>query len=65
MDYSRKLFKYHAAGVREYWIVDKAKNQILVYNFEQDMFDEFTFSDKVAAGICDGLEIDFSIMELE
>ena len=60
MDYGKKLFKYYNAGVREYWIVDHVKNQILVYNFEHDTLEEFTFSDKVKAGIYDDFEIDFS-----
>ena len=36
MDYLLKLFKYRSAGVREYWIVDIAKNRITVYNFNHD-----------------------------
>ena len=31
MDYMIKLFKYRTSGVREYWIVDKAKNRILKF----------------------------------
>lgn len=65
MDYGKKLFKYYNAGVREYWIVDHAKNQILVYNFEHDTFEEFTFSDKVKAGIYEDFEIDFSKMDMD
>lgn len=65
MDYGKKLFKYHDAGVREYWIVDHDKDQILVYNFEHDTFEEFTFSDKVKAGIYEDLEIDFSKMDMD
>lgn len=60
MDYNKKLFKYRTAGVREYWIVDPMKQQIMVYNFEYDTFDEYTFSDKVKAGIYKDFEIDFS-----
>lgn len=60
MDYMVKLFKYKTAGVREYWIVDNAKNRIIVYNFEQDDMNEYTFSDSVKAGIYEGFEIDFS-----
>lgn len=65
MDYNKKLFKYRAAGVREYWIVDPMKQQITVYNFEHDTFEEFSFSDKVKAGIYDDFEIDFSEISLE
>ncbi len=32
MDYFTKLFKYHTAGVREYWIVDPEKNRVFVSN---------------------------------
>ena len=32
-DYGIKLFKYRAAGVREYWIVNPAKEIVNVYNF--------------------------------
>ena len=64
MDYGRKLFRYHAAGVREYWIVDPVKLQITVYNFEHDTFEEYSFSDKIKAGIYDDFEIDFSEIRL-
>ena len=60
MDYNKKLFKYRTAEVREYWIVDPDKNRIMVYNFEHDTVVEYTFSDKVKAGIYEDLEIDFS-----
>ena len=60
MDYMIKLFKYRTAGVREYWIVDKMKNRITVYNFEKDDMKEYTFTDSVKAGIYADLEIDFS-----
>lgn len=60
LDYNKKLFKYRTAGVREYWIVDPGNLRITVYNFEQDAFEEYSFSDKVKAGIYDGFEIDFA-----
>lgn len=65
MDYMTKLFKYRTAGVREYWIIDKGKNRILVYNFEQDTMQDYTFSDIVKAGIYEDLEIDFSKLDFE
>ena len=65
MDYNKKLFKYRSAGVREYWIVDPMKQQITVYNFEQDTFEEYSFSDKVKAGIFEDFEIDFAGIEME
>ena len=61
MDYLLKLFKYRSAGVREYWIVDIAKNRITVYNFEHDYsIEEYSFADTVKAGIYTDLSIDFS-----
>ena len=65
MDYNKKLFKYRTAGVREYWIVDPAKQQIIVYHFEQDIYEEYSFSDRVKAGIYEDFEIDFSGMRME
>lgn len=63
-DYGIKLFKYCNAGVREYWIVDPIKNRITVYNFEDKTnVEEYTFSDKVKAGIYEDLEINFSEIE--
>ncbi len=60
MDYYKKLFKYRTAEVREYWIVDPKKNLIIIYNFEYDTMKDYTFSDKIKAGIYEDLEIDFS-----
>lgn len=60
MDYFTKLFKYHTAGVREYWIVDQEKNRILVYNFESEDTGDYTFADSVKTGICADLFINFS-----
>lgn len=60
MDYYTKLFKYRTAGVREYWIVDPDKNRVMVYTFESDDTEEYTFSDSVKAGIFDDLVIDFN-----
>lgn len=63
MDYSTKLFKYRTAGVREYWIVDPAKDRIMVWNFENDDSEDYTFKDKVKAGIYPDLYIDFAEIE--
>ena len=60
MDYYTKLFKYRTTGVREYWIVDPEKDHILVYNFESEYTDDYTFSDTIKAGIYDDLYINFS-----
>lgn len=63
-DYYTKLFKYHAAEVREYWIVDPDKGRITVYTFESEDTAEYTFSEIVKAGIYEDLEIDFNTIEL-
>ena len=65
MDYNKKLFKYRTAGVREYWIVDPMTRQIMVYHFELDTFEQYSFSDKVKAGIYEDFEIDFSGIKTE
>ncbi len=61
-DYVRKLNLYLDAGVREYWIVDPAKEQIFVYHLTEPGIeaDAYTFRDKVKAGIYEDLWIDFS-----
>ena len=59
MDYIKKLLKYGTAGVREYWIVDLAKERITIYNFENESAEEYTFSDNIKAGIYEDFEIDF------
>ena len=62
MDYYIKLFKYRTAGVREYWIVDPEKDRILVYDFESENTEDYTFSDSVKVNIFDDLYINFSYM---
>ncbi|MCX4306988.1 MAG: Uma2 family endonuclease [Acetatifactor sp.] len=51
MDYFTKLFKYRTAGVREYWIVDPAKEMVTVYRFEKETMEEYSFEEDVSAGI--------------
>jgi Uma2 family endonuclease len=60
MDYMIKLFKYKNSGVREYWIVDIDKQQVMVYNFENNKMEICSFKDLVKAGIYEDLVIDFS-----
>ena len=57
MDYFTKLFKYRNANVREYWIVDPTKEQIMVYRFEMETMEQYSFAEDVPVGIYD----DFSI----
>ena len=56
--------KYQTAGVREYWIVDPDKNKIIVYNFETENINEYSFNDIVKTGIYDDLEIDFNSLNI-
>ncbi len=65
LDYNKKLLKYGMAGVREYWIVDPMKQRITVYNFQHDTVEEYSFSDKVKAGIYEDFEIDFARISIE
>ena len=55
MDYFTKLFKYSSSGVREYWIVDAAKQRITVYNFENETVEDYAFGEEVPVGIYDGM----------
>lgn len=57
MDYFTKLFKYRTAGVREYWIVDPTKNQVIVYRFEKETMEEYSFGEDVPVGIYEGFTI--------
>ena len=57
MDYFKKLFKYQAAGVREYWIVDPIKEMVMVYRFEKETMEEYSFGENIPVGIYDGFSI--------
>ena len=61
-DYTKKLAKYEAAGVREYWILDSYQRRLLVYYFEDEQFPFICGLDKpVPVNIYRGaLEIQFS-----
>ena len=64
-DYIRKLGKYNAAGVREYWIVDPNHDTVIVYNLETGTIGKpKTLKDKVSVNIYPGFEIDFSQLKL-
>ena len=65
-DYVLKLNLYANAGVREYWIVDPARQSIFVYYLEQDHFkaEAYTFRDTIRVGIYDDFQIDFSSLDL-
>ena len=57
MDYFTKLFKYRNANVREYWIVDPTKELIMVYRFEKETMEQYSFGDDVPVGIYEGFTI--------
>ena len=57
MDYGRKLFKYHSAGVREYWVVDTDRRLVTVYNFERNQMVEYSFKEGIPVGIYEGFSI--------
>ena len=60
-DCTIKLNKYMNAGVREYWMIDPIRLNILVYNFEEDTFPIiYSFNDVVPVSIWNGAcSIDF------
>lgn len=57
MDCYKKLLKYNTAGVREYWVVDPTKELIMVYRFEKETMEQYSFGEEIPVGIYD----DFSI----
>ena len=64
MDYGKKMIKYLNAGVHEYWIVDREKNMITVYDFISQEYNSYNFSDIIKVGIFDDLEINFSELNI-
>ncbi len=56
-DYIKKMFLYHAAGVREYWIADPEKKLVSVYGFEADIVEQYHFGEEIPAGIFEGFSI--------
>ena len=40
------FFKYRTAGVREYWIVDPTKELIMIYQFEKETMEQYSFGEK-------------------
>ena len=58
MDYSLKNMIYSQTGVREYWIVDPAKEKVVVYCYENDSDPcLYSFDANVPVGIYPGLTI--------
>lgn len=67
-DFVRKLNLYQQFKVKEYWIVNPIKKNILVYTLDDTgnygMPDMYTFKDKIKVNIYDDLEIDFNSFDL-
>lgn len=64
-DYIKKLNLYADKGVREYWIVNPKRKEVIVYFFENNiMAAPYTFKDKVKVNIYEDFEIDFSRIEI-
>lgn len=60
-DYSIKNMLYPEAGVREYWIVDPAKERVTVYYYEEDAAPTlYTFDSAISCGIYPDLRITIS-----
>lgn len=61
-DYTKKLSKYMAAGVREYWILDPYQQKLIVYFFESEICPViYGVNESVPVGIYGGeLKIEFS-----
>jgi Uma2 family endonuclease len=57
-----KFNKYKKAGVREYWMIDPKKQQVLVYLFyKENDVSAYNFEDHIPVSISDGLcEVCFS-----
>ena len=61
MDYGMKLFKYRTAGVREYWILNPAKQTVQTYFFEdEEYYKQFSFDEDIPVRIYDDLQINIA-----
>ena len=58
-DMSIKLFKYHAAGVRECWMMDPGKKIVIAYDFtgQQESMTIYSFEDEIPGAIYPDLRI--------
>ena len=66
-DYVRKLNLYETFKVKEYWIINPIKKNMLVYTLTDNGYDaptSYTFNDKVKVNIYYNLEIDFNSIDI-
>lgn len=60
-DYGIKLFKYRMSGVREYWIVNPAKEVVNVYDLEYDKATSiYSFDEYIPVTIYPGFSLKIS-----
>ena len=65
MDYYKKLALYQGAGVREYWIIDPAREVVMVYDLANETPPTiYRFTDSVKVNIYEDFSIDFSQLKL-
>ena len=57
MDYFRKLFLDRACGVREYWIVDPAKQLVTAYQLDNETVEHYSFGEDIPVAIWEGFSI--------
>ncbi|MCI8638113.1 MAG: hypothetical protein HFG41_02915 [Coprococcus sp.] len=51
------MSSYRTAGVREYWIVDPMKEYVIIYSFERETMEEYSFGEDIPAGIYERFSI--------
>ena len=60
MDYYKKLALYQGAGVREYWIIETAREVVMVYDLANETPPTiYRFTDSVKVNIYEDFSIDF------
>ncbi len=65
MDCEWKVKLYREAGVREYWTVDAERETVMVYEFERGKEAvQYTFTERIKAGIFEGLYLALSRMNI-